>query len=60
METYKYKNEDNYLKAKKKVKAYKGFYVHLAVYLIVNSFINPTQQFYLWHQFRIALLMLLM
>ena len=40
METHKYTKEDNYLKAKKKVKAYKGFYVHLAVYLIVNSFIT--------------------
>jgi len=40
METNKYIKEDRYLKAKKKVEAYKGFYWHLAVYVIVNSFIT--------------------
>lgn len=32
--------EQSYLKAKKKVKAIKGFYVHLIVYILVNIFIS--------------------
>lgn len=40
METKKYTKEDNYLKAKKKVETIKGFYRHLAVYVIVNCFIT--------------------
>ncbi len=32
-----YNKEDNYLRAKKKVKKIKGFYIHLAVYLAVNT-----------------------
>ena len=32
--------EQNYMKAKKRVKAIKGFYVHLMVYVIVNIFIS--------------------
>lgn len=35
METYK--KENKYLLAKKEVKKIKGFYIHLAVYLIVNT-----------------------
>jgi len=31
--------EQKYIRAKKKVKSIKGFYVHLMVYLIVNIFI---------------------
>lgn len=31
--------EQKYIRAKKKVKAIKGFYVHLVVYLIVNAFL---------------------
>ena len=31
--------EQKYIRAKKKVKSIKGFYVHLTVYLIVNAFI---------------------
>ncbi|QXP68168.1 2TM domain-containing protein [Polaribacter sp. AHE13PA] len=32
--------EQNYIKAKKRVKAIKGFYVHLMVYVLVNIFIS--------------------
>jgi len=32
--------DDKYLKAKNKVKKIKGFYWHLAVYLVINSFIT--------------------
>ena len=41
------KNFDNqkYLRAKKKVKAIKGFYVHFMVYLAVNAFILLAQAF---------------
>jgi len=38
METKKYIKEDNYLRAKKKVKALKGFYWHLAIYIVINGF----------------------
>jgi len=32
--------EQNYIKAKKRVKAIKGFYIHLMVFVIVNIFIS--------------------
>lgn len=35
----KYTEEQRFIRAKKKVKAIKGFYVHLIVYLLVNAFI---------------------
>jgi len=35
----KYIEEQKYVRAKKKVKAIKGFYVHFMVYLMVNGFI---------------------
>ncbi|PQJ78437.1 2TM domain-containing protein [Polaribacter porphyrae] len=35
-----YKQEQNYIRAKKRVKDIKGFYVHLIVYIIVNIFIS--------------------
>ena len=35
----KYLNEQKYLRAQKKVKALKGFYIHLLVFLCVNAFI---------------------
>ncbi len=35
-----YNKEAKYLRAKKRVKELKGFYVHLAIYLIINSFIS--------------------
>ncbi|MBL4745067.1 MAG: 2TM domain-containing protein [Flavobacteriaceae bacterium] len=31
--------EEKYLRAKKKVKEIKGFYIHLSVYLAVNGFV---------------------
>ena len=31
--------EQKYIRAKKKVKSIKGFYVHLTVYILVNAFI---------------------
>ena len=31
--------EQKYIRAKKKVKSIKGFYVHLTVYIIVNAFL---------------------
>jgi 2TM domain len=34
-----YTEEQKYIRAKKKVKSIKGFYVHLMVYLLVNGFI---------------------
>jgi len=37
--------EQKYIKAKKKVKAIKGFYVHLSVYLIVNAFLILSRTF---------------
>jgi len=38
MET-NYTEDQKYLRAKKKVKSIKGFYVHFMVYLLVNAFI---------------------
>ena len=35
----KYKEEDRYFRAKKKVENIKGFYIHALVYVIVNSVI---------------------
>jgi len=37
-----YKKEDNYLRAKTKVKKIKGFYIHLAVYMIINGLLIIT------------------
>jgi len=34
------KKEDNYLRAKRRVKKLKGFYIHFGVYIIMNSFIS--------------------
>lgn len=34
-----YTEEQKYLRAKKKIKSIKGFYVHLTVYLLVNAFL---------------------
>ncbi|WP_036821248.1 2TM domain-containing protein [Polaribacter sp. Hel1_85] len=36
----KFIQEDSFLRAKKRVKAIKGFYVHLIVYVLVNIFIS--------------------
>ena len=35
-----FKQEQNYIKAKKRVKDIKGFYIHFIVYVIVNIFIS--------------------
>ncbi|QVY66743.1 2TM domain-containing protein [Polaribacter sp. Q13] len=35
-----FRQEDKYIKAKKRVKAIKGFYVHLMVYVLGNIFIS--------------------
>lgn len=35
-----FRQEHSYIKAKKRVKAIKGFYVHLSVYIVVNIFIS--------------------
>lgn len=35
--------EQKYIRAKKKVKAIKGFYIHLIVYILVNGFLLLTQ-----------------
>jgi hypothetical protein len=43
MESNKFTEEQKYIKAKKKVKAIKGFYVHLMVYLLVNAFLLLSQ-----------------
>lgn len=34
--------EQKYIRAKKKVKAIKGFYIHLTVYIIINLFLIIT------------------
>jgi hypothetical protein len=38
-----YKEEERYLRAKKRVEKIKGFYWHLASYLIVNIFISSSK-----------------
>ena len=43
METKDYTREDNYIRAKKKVEAIKGFYWHLAFFIGVNSFISVSK-----------------
>lgn len=35
-----FREEQNYLRAKKRVKAMKAFYIHFAVYIIVNIFLS--------------------
>ncbi len=40
METKGYSREDNYIRAKKKVEAIKGFYWHLIIYIAINGFIT--------------------
>jgi len=38
-----YIKEQKYIRAKKKMKSIKGFYVHLMVYLVINAFIIIAQ-----------------
>ena len=35
-----FRQEQNYIKAKKRVKEIKGFYIHLSTYVIINVFIS--------------------
>jgi hypothetical protein len=35
-----FRQKDSFIRAKKRVKAIKGFYVHLIVYIVVNIFIS--------------------
>ena len=35
-----FRQEQNYIKAKKRVKEIKGFYIHLSTYVIINIFIS--------------------
>ena len=51
MET-NFTQEQNYLRAKKKVKAIKGFYNHLLIYILVNIFISAVILFGLMHDNR--------
>lgn len=59
MEIIKDKNDIKYLEAKKRVKKLKGFYTHLAIYLLVNLlivFINiqdlkPGESYFRWENF---------
>ena len=45
MEENKHLEEQKYIRAKKKVKAIRGFYGHLVAYLAVNAFILLAQAF---------------
>ncbi|WP_299523903.1 2TM domain-containing protein [uncultured Lutibacter sp.] len=45
MKNNNYTEEQQYLRAKKRVKAIKGFYVHLTVYLLVNIFLIVSRSF---------------
>jgi len=38
-----YSNEQKFIRARKKVKSIKGFYIHLIVYILVNAFILLSQ-----------------
>lgn len=40
-----YTEEQKYIRAKKKVKSIRGFYVHFAVYLLINAFLIVTRIF---------------
>ncbi|NCT09234.1 MAG: 2TM domain-containing protein [Flavobacteriia bacterium] len=37
-----YSTEQSYLRAKKRVKEIKGFYIHLVVFIVINLFISGT------------------
>jgi len=59
-----YQKEERYLLAQKKVKKIKGFYIHLLVYILVNSFIlivntseslSGNKVFWSWNTFSTAL-----
>jgi len=39
IESMEYQDQEKYVKAKEQVETIKGFYIHLAIYLIINIFI---------------------
>jgi len=45
MKNENYTEEQKYIRAKRKVKAIKGFYVHFTVYLVVNAFLILSRSF---------------
>jgi len=45
MKNNNYTEEQQYLRAKKRVKSIKGFYVHLTVYIVVNVFLIISKSF---------------
>ena len=55
--------EQKYIRAKKRVKAIKGFYVHLTVYILVNLFLiimksfseGGWEQFWQWQTYNTAI-----
>ncbi|MFI0491470.1 2TM domain-containing protein [Flavobacterium sp.] len=56
-----FKQNERYLLAKKRVKSIRGFYIHLFVYFIVNTFISVQiymhndGEFWRWENFSTAL-----
>ncbi|MGX1929281.1 2TM domain-containing protein [Flagellimonas sp. 2504JD4-2] len=49
-------DRDKYKRAKKQVEEIKGFYIHLAVYVVINTFIliniyNHSENFWEWPHF---------
>lgn len=64
MEVYNndFKNQEEYQRAKRKVKELKGFYSHLAAYIIINIFLlaikfvnknNDFDNFWEWDTFKV-------
>jgi len=45
MKNNNFTEEQKYIKAKKRVKSIKGFYVHFAIYLMVNAFLIISRSF---------------
>lgn len=48
--------QDKFKRAKKRVEEIKGFYIHLAIYMVINSFILinlalHAEHFWQWHHF---------
>lgn len=49
-------DKDKYKRAKKQVEEMKGFYIHLSIYIVINTFIliniyNHSDDFWQWHHF---------
>lgn len=57
----KFKKDERYFAAQKKVKSIKGFYVHFTVYVFVNTFLciqiylNSENNFWRWESFSTVL-----